>query len=124
MAWFSRFGRRPFRSPDADADLLVSQWKTAWVEGAKARWAPEGSIGNPYTAGMERLAWEAGWEWAGKNPDRRKNLPPHVAHRRRRATDDPVATSVKRAVGLGAAGVAAYAIAKTLRRWTRRSTLH
>ena len=123
MAWFSRFGRRPHTSPDADADLLVSKWKSAWVEGAKARWAPEASKGNPYTAGMEQSAWEAGWEWGGTNPDRRRNLPPHVAHRRRRATDHPVATSVKRAMGLGAAGVAVYAIAKTVRRLTRRSTL-
>jgi hypothetical protein len=69
---------------------------------------------------MEQSAWEAGWEWAGTNPDRRRNLPPHVAHRRRRATDSPVATSVKRAMGVGAAGVAAYAITRAMRRWIQR----
>jgi hypothetical protein len=120
MEWFAQFGRRRHASPDADADLLVSLWKAAWVEGAKARWAPDASTANPHAAGMERSAWDAGWEWAGQNPDRRRNRPPHVAHRRRRATDTQVATSVKRAMGLGAAGVAAFAIAKAVRRWTQR----
>jgi hypothetical protein len=117
--WLSRFGRRRHASPDADADLMVSLWKAAWVEGAKARWSPDASTANPYAAGMERSAWEAGWEWAGRNPDRRRNVTPRLAHRRQRATDSPVATSVKRAMGLGAAGVAVYAIAKAVRRLTR-----
>ena len=117
--WLSRFGRRRHESPDADADLMVSLWKAAWVEGAKARWSPDVSTANPHAAGMERSAWDAGWLWAERNPDRRRNLPPYVAHRRRRATDSPVATSVKRAMGLGAAGVAVYAITRVVRRWTR-----
>jgi hypothetical protein len=124
MNWFPRFGRRRHASPDADADLVVSLWKAAWVEGAKARWAHGAPSANPYAAGMERSAWDAGWEWAGRNPDRRRNLPPHVAHRRRRATDSPVATSVKRVVSFGAAGVAVYAIAKAVRRWTRSPRPH
>ncbi|HEX2341224.1 MAG TPA: hypothetical protein VHI98_12155 [Vicinamibacterales bacterium] len=115
--WLTRFGRRRHTSPDADADLFVSLWKAAWVEGAKARWTPDASTANPYAAGMERSAWHAGWEWAGQNPDRRRNLTPHLAYRRRRATDSPVATSVKRAMGLGVAGVAVYALAKAVGRW-------
>jgi hypothetical protein len=122
--WLSRFTRRRHASPDADADLLVKLWKAAWVEGAKARWSPGVSAQNPYAAGMERSAWDAGWEWAGRNPDRRRNLTPRLAHRRQRATDSPVATSFKRAMGFGAAGVAAYAIARVVQRWTRSPRPH
>ena len=101
--WLARFGRRRHASPDADADLFVSLWKAAWVEGAKARWTPDASTANPYAAGMERSAWDAGWEWAGQNPDRRRNLTP-IWPIDRRATDSPAATSVKRAMGLGGRG--------------------
>jgi hypothetical protein len=115
----ARFGRRRDPSPNTDADLVVSLWKAAWVEGANARWTPGASTANPHAAGMERSAWDAGWEWAAQNPDRRRNSTPRLAHRRQRATDSPVATSVKRAMGLGAAGVAVYAIAKAVGLWRR-----
>jgi hypothetical protein len=99
--------------------MLVDMWKAAWMQGANARWSPNPNGSNPFAPGMERAAWDAGWEWAGRNPNRRSARSSRVAHRRRRATDSALPTTVKRAVGLGAAGVTVYAISKALLRWTR-----
>jgi hypothetical protein len=114
-AWWHR-GRTPSNAnPDARVDL----WKSAWLRGANTRWMSPSPCTNPYAPGMEHSAWQAGWEWAGHNPDRRLNRTPRIAHRRRRATDAKVPSSVKGAVGLGVAGVTAYAMSRALRRWIR-----
>jgi hypothetical protein len=116
--WWARLTRRG-ASADVSPDVRVSQWKTAWMAGANARWAAHPARANPYTPGPERSAWDAGWDWASRNPDRRQNQTERAAHRRRRATDSTLA--VKRAVGLGAVGVTLYAISRVLRRWARNA---
>jgi hypothetical protein len=106
-------------SSETDPDVQVRLWKAAWLQGANAQWSARGFDTNPYAAGLERAAWNAGWKWAGKNPDRRVNRAPRAAHRRRRATDWTLQGSVKHVVGVGAAGVTLYAVSRLLRRWMR-----
>src|SRR5262245_29696003 len=110
--WWSGFWSRGSGSPEKDADLVVDMWKAAWIEGAHARWAPHSSGRNPHRDGMERAAWDAGWDWAGRNPDRRSNSNHRLAHRHRRASDSMLVPTVRRAVSVGAAGVTLYAISK------------
>jgi hypothetical protein len=115
--WWPRWGRR--REPSSsEPDELVALWKAAWLEGANAAWQQHGDR-NPHTDGMEKAAWDAGWKWAGLNPNRRANGEPRFAHPHRRAEDSTLRTSVKRAAAVGATGVTLYAVSRAVRRWMR-----
>jgi hypothetical protein len=73
-----------FRAPD---DRVVRQWKECWAEGAHARWSDPLRPKNPYASGTRRAAaWDAGWNWAERQPDRRRGQT-SLAHPRRRRTD-------------------------------------
>jgi hypothetical protein len=115
--WWDKWRRRP-SSTDPNPDVLVAEWKTAWLEGAQAAWAPQRLYNNPYTSGAQRSAWDAGWRWAGRNPDRRSKQVPLIAHPHRRQADTTL-TPLKRAAALGATGVTIYAISRVLQRWRR-----
>jgi hypothetical protein len=117
--WEGRRGRR--LSPAREPDALVAAWKAAWLKGASAAWAPLLPAPNPYTAEMERAAWDAGWKWASQNPNRRAGRAPRFAHPLRRATDRTFSASLKRAAAVGATGVTVYALSKALRRWLPRT---
>lgn len=119
LKWWTRLGRRG-TSSDPHPDVMVAMWKAAWVKGANAAWSPGRLRVNPYPPGVQRSAWDAGWEWAGRNPDRRDNRTMRLAHPHRRYTDSTIPTSVRRAVRLGATGVTIYAISRALRRWVAR----
>jgi hypothetical protein len=114
--WWSAW-RRPKPQASASPDALVATWKTAWLEGANAAWAPDRAYTNPYTQSVERSAWDAGWRWALRNPDRRDQHNERLAHPHRRATD----TALKRVAAVGATGVTIYAITRLIRRWSKGS---
>src|SRR5262245_25691034 len=84
--WWDRWRRRP-PTPAQSPDVVVAAWKTAWLQGANAAWGPQRSHMNPYESGPQRSAWDAGWRWAGRNPDRRNHAAERIAHPHRRATD-------------------------------------
>jgi hypothetical protein len=115
--WWDKLRRRPPATTAANPDVVVAAWKTAWSEGANAAWAPQRAYNNPYPTGAQRSAWDAGWRWAGRNPDRRNNEAVRMAHPLRRSTDTALTPSLKRAAALGATGVTLYAISKMMRRW-------
>src|SRR4029450_13598785 len=117
--WWDKWRRRN-ASERGNPDVVVAAWKAAWLEGANAAWAPQRTYSNPYGAGVERSAWDAGWRWAGRNPDRRTKNNVRFAHPHRRASDSPLGDSLKRAAALGATGVTIYAISKVVRRWLKR----
>jgi hypothetical protein len=102
-------------SSAAEADARVAAWKLAWLEGAKAAWDPDRRTTNPYTDGLERSAWAAGWNWAGQNPDRRSTKNERIAHPRRRSTDSNLPRNLKRAAAVGATGVTIFAISRAVR---------
>ena len=116
--WWDKWRRRP-ASPDPSPDLVVAAWKTAWLEGANAAWAPQRMYSNPYSTGAQRSAWDAGWRWAGRNPDRRSQDSTRIAHPHRRSTDTSLTPSLRRAAALGATGVTLYAISRVVRRWLK-----
>jgi ribosome modulation factor len=116
---WTRFWQPRRKSQSPNPDTLVASWKTAWAHGAEARWTDKSSGGNPYTTGHERSAWEAGWRWAARNPDRRTRAVPLVAHHRRRATD--AAPHLTRALQLGVAGLTVFGISRALHRWMRKT---
>ena len=99
----------------AEADARVAAWKMAWLEGAKAAWAPGRRSTNPYSDGLQRSAWAAGWNWAGQNPDRRTKKPERMAHPHRRSTDSNLPRTLKRAAAVGATGVTLFAISRAVR---------
>jgi hypothetical protein len=77
---------------------------------------------NPYAQGAERAAWDAGWRWAARNPDRRDHHNNNrLAHPHRRAGDSVFGPSLKRAAAVGATGVTIFAISRVIRRLSRRS---
>jgi hypothetical protein len=115
--WWTGWWHRDRPLSNANPDARVDLWKAAWLRGANTRWTRKSSGTNPFAPGMEHSAWQAGWEWARQNPDRRVNQTVRMAHRRRRATDATLQPSVKGAVGLGVAGVTVYAISRAVRRW-------
>jgi hypothetical protein len=119
LNWWAAWRHRLQTLSDSNSnpDARVDRWKAAWLRGASTRWTPDAPAINPYSSSVEHAAWQAGWEWAGHNPDRRVNRTPRIAHRRRRATDATLPSSVKGAVGLGVAGVTVYAMSRALRRW-------
>ena len=102
-------------SAAADADARVAAWKLAWLEGAKAAWAPDHRPTNPYSDGLQRSAWAAGWNWAGQNPDRRSQKPERMAHPYRRSTDSNLPRNLKRAAAVGATGVTIFALSRAVR---------
>jgi hypothetical protein len=103
---------------DSEADNRVATWKRAWLEGANAAWETGGQGVNPYSTGLERSAWAAGWNWGGQNPDRRKkDSDERQAHPHRRATDSTLPRTLRRAAAVGATGVTLYAITRVVRRW-------
>ena len=102
-----------------EPDAHVVRWKNAWLAGATAAWTTGAAAANPHPTGLERAAWDAGLKWAGENPDRRGNGGVRLAHPHRRASDDKLTTSIKRAAALGATGVALYAVSRALRHWRR-----
>jgi hypothetical protein len=102
-------------SAATEADARVAAWKLAWLEGAKAAWATDRRITNPYTDGLQRSAWAAGWNWAGQNPDRRAKQPQRLAHPHRRSTDSHLPRTLKRAAAVGATGVTLFAISRAVR---------
>jgi ribosome modulation factor len=109
MFWRTRRQEAP------NPDLIVASWKTAWSQGAQARWGDHSSASNPYTSGHERSAWEAGWRWATRNPDRRTVGIPRLAHPRRRASDSQ--PHLRRAIKLSVAGLTVFGLSKLLQRW-------
>lgn len=67
-------------------DRVVRQWKDSWAHGARARWSGAESR-SPHAPGSRRAAaWEAGWRWADRQPDRRRGQT-SLAHPHRRRTD-------------------------------------
>jgi hypothetical protein len=114
--WRRSAGRHPVDPVSTDA--IVAAWKAAWLKGAEGGWRAEPSNANPYSNGQERSAWDAGWRWAQKNPDRRTSSIPRLAHPHRRAVDTTV--PLKRALQLSAAGVTVFWVSRTLHRWARR----
>ena len=108
----------------AEADARVAAWKVAWLEGAKAAWSPDRRTTNPYSDGLERSAWTAGWNWAGQNPDRRTNKTERIAHPRRRSTDSHLPRTLRRAAAVGATGVTLFAISRAVRWLFRPRILH
>jgi hypothetical protein len=103
----------------SDADALVAAWKAAWREGATAAWTSVRPIANPHPAEPERTAWAAGYAWGQRNPDRRQQAAPRLAHPIRRVTDSRVSVMVTRAATVGATGLAVYALSTGVRRWMR-----
>jgi hypothetical protein len=117
--WEWLTGRRPAGNDTENPDAMVGLWKTAWAEGANARWRDGASALNPYSGEPARSAWFAGCRWAAQNPDRRSTGPVRMAHRRRRATDS--SPYLSRAVGLGVVSLTLFAMTRGLKRW-RQST--
>ena len=115
----SQAGARVTAPAVSDADARVAAWKDAWREGADAAWTSPRSVTNPYDKGLERTAWDAGWNWGQQNPDRRGREAERLAHPLRRATDSTLPRTLKRAAAVGATGVTLYAITKVVRRWFR-----
>lgn len=107
--------RRRHAESGMDTDVVVAAWKAAWSKGAQAQWKAAPSDANPYAAGQERMAWEAGWRWAQQNPDRRNHGMPRLAHRRRRTSDST--TPLTRALQVGAMGVTVFWVSRALHRW-------
>jgi hypothetical protein len=105
--------RRQQEEPTPDA--IVASWKTAWSHGAQARWSEQSAGSNPYSSGHERSAWEAGWRWAARNPDRRSREQMLLAHPLRRAGDTP--PHIRRAIKLSVAGLTLLGISKLVHRW-------
>ena len=114
---------RPRRQADEEPptqDALVASWKTAWTQGAQARWSDQSSASNPYPSGHERSAWEAGWRWATRNPDRRSREMQRLAHPRRRADD--AQPHLRRAIKLSVAGLTVFGLSKLVHRWITTPT--
>ena len=109
--------RRRQPASGMDTDVLVATWKAAWLKGAQGQWEAASSEANPYAAGHERMAWEAGWRWAQQNHDRRNNGVPRLAHRRRRAGDSTA--PLTRALQVGAMGVTVFWVSRALHRWAK-----
>lgn len=114
--WTGFWRRRDPRS-ETNTDALVAAWKAAWSKGAQAQWEATLSDANPYAAGQERMAWDAGWRWAQQNPDRRNHGLPRLAHRRRRASDSTA--PLARALQVGAMGVTVFWVSRALHRWAK-----
>jgi ribosome modulation factor len=110
---FWRPRAQPEEPPTQDA--LVASWKTAWSQGAQARWNDQSSTSNPHQTGHERSAWEAGWRWATRNPDRRSQEIQRLAHPGRRAGDAP--PHLRRAIKLSVAGLTLLGISRLVHRW-------
>ena len=113
--WDSFWRRRA--APTVDPDATFKIWKKSWVEGANARWAGVSSSAGPHTWRFSHAAWDAGWSWAGQNPDRRKATVLRLAHRRRRATDVP--SRLPRLLKMGALGIAVYGVSRSVQMWVR-----
>jgi hypothetical protein len=118
--WWNPWRRR-LDAADPNPDVAVAAWKTAWLEGAHAAWSPQRVYNNPYAHGAERSAWDAGWRWAGRNPDRRDKRNERLAHPHRRVGDSTLGPSLRRAAAVGATGVTIYAISRLVRRLSRGS---
>ena len=102
----------PFRSSTSNDDAYVRRWKQAWASGADARWHGTLSSDNPHREGsLVGKAWEAGWGWANRQPDRRQPSVVRFAVPQRRANDRLSAlrrSTRARAVGLSALAVAGW----------------
>ena len=97
------FLRLPFKTTP---DKRIRDWKAKWRQGAENGWAGAPSAANPFPSGSpHHAAWAAGWNWAQKHPDRRRQVLSRLAHPHRR-TNDTVARLVRgakaSAVGLSA----------------------
>ena len=113
------FWHRGRSAEELEADARVERWKATWLEGAQSAWQLQSSASNPYTTGLERSAWNAGWTWAQEHPDRRDREASRLAHPRRRAADRTVQASLKRAATIGATGLTVLAISTAVRRWMK-----
>jgi hypothetical protein len=106
-----------WRRRSTSDDVQVRKWKAAWSAGAQARWrgAPRHSTLND-SRSPAAAAWDAGWLWADRQPDRRVASRPRLAHPLRRDTDSP-ARLIGRA---GALGVSTFMLARWLWRARRK----
>jgi hypothetical protein len=76
------------RRNSTDDDRRIREWRMNWQLGAQARWADQGPDANPNRAGSRTAAaWSAGWAWAARHPDRRREVPQGLAHPYRRSND-------------------------------------
>jgi hypothetical protein len=107
-------------SDDTQRELLI--WRDAWMKGAHARWRGIPSLENPHPVGARQAAaWDAGWRWAGCQPDRRRSDVVRFAHPHRRNADhrEPLMRrSTAAAAGLSALTLAGW-LWRMRRTWSR-----
>ena len=118
-------------SPAAPGDAVtgdpVQLWKSRWRLGADARWSGVAFAANPYQheeGSSPAKAWEAGWNWAEQQPDRRRGAPVRLAHPLRRSSDGESAPlALARSARTASVGVSAVVVAAWLWQTRRRKRL-
>jgi hypothetical protein len=98
----------------AAQNAYVEAWQSAWTAGCAARWHGQPFRSRLYRKGPLRHAWIAGWNWANRQPDRRKNRrtnPSWTTHRsvERRALRRAATTGV---LGLGLIAIVSWMLQK------------
>lgn len=106
-----RFSFRPTQ------EKRIQEWKAKWRQGAENGWAGASPASNPFpAASLHHSAWAAGWNWARKHPDRRREVASGLAHPHRRAND--TITRLFRRASLGPVGLSALTVMGAV--WTIR----